>query len=147
MNAKSILCPIDFSPASMAALRLAVEEAKLRNARLDLLHVWEPGLEYTGEESPPIPFAAEFPRQRIESDLASLPIDLPAEQIRTHATAGDTRHDIVETAKQLGSELVVMGTHAHHGLSHWIIGSVCEDVLRRCTCPVLICRGPEKPDQ
>jgi nucleotide-binding universal stress UspA family protein len=145
MNSKSVLCPIDFSPASLAALRLAVKEAELRNATLDLLHVWQPGLEYT-DGSPPIPFAAEFPRERIESDLASLSIDLPPERIRTHATAGDTRHDIVETAKQLGSELVVMGTHAHSGLSHWIIGSVCEDVLRTCPCPVLICRGPEKSD-
>ena len=142
---KSVLCPIDYSAASIAALKLAVSEAKLREAHLDLLHVWQPGSEYS-EGSPPIPFEAEMPRAKIESDLASLPVDFPKDRIRLHATAGEPRHDIVETAKQLESELVVMGTHAQHGLRHWIIGGVCEEVLRTCPCPVLVCRGPDKAD-
>lgn len=142
MKEKSVLCPIDYSAASMAALELAAREATLRGATLDLMHVWQPGSEYSGG-SPPIPFEAELPREKIESDLASIPVDFPRDRIRTHATAGEPRHDIVETARQLGSELVVMGTHAHRGLQHWIVGSVCQDVLRTCPCPVLVCRGPE----
>ena len=145
MKTTSVLCPIDYSPASLAALKLAVAEAKLRGANLDLMHVWQPGAEYS-EGSPPIPFESEMPREKIESDLASLPVDFPTERIRLHATAGEPRHGIVEMAKQLDSELVVMGTHAHHGLKHWIVGGVCEEVLRTCPCPVLVCRGPGKAD-
>ena len=142
MATRSILCPVDFSAASLAALNHAVEEAKLRDARLDLLHVWQPGLEYSGE-GPPIPFAAEVPQQDIESDLASLEVDLPPQQVELHVSSGDPAHDIVDLATQLQSDLVVMGTHARHGLRRWIIGSVCEPVLRHCPCPVLVCRGPE----
>jgi universal stress protein A len=145
MSEKSVLCPIDYSPASMAALQLAVREATVRGAVLDLLHVWQPGADIVGD-APPIPFAAEMPREKIEADLASIPLSFPRDRVRTHATAGNAREDIVETARRLDSELVVMGTHAHHGLRHWIIGSVCEHVLRHCPCPVLVCRGPEKAD-
>lgn len=142
MTTHSVLCPIDFSQASLAALAQAVVEVKLRDARLDLLHVWQPGLEYAGE-GPPIPFASELPSEGIEADLAALPVDLPAEQVRMHVRSGDPAHEIVDLAAALHSDLVVMGTHARHGLRRWIIGSVCEAVLSRCACPVLVCRGPQ----
>lgn len=145
MTVKSVLCPIDYSPASMAALKLAVREARIRDATLDLLHVWEPGSEYS-ESALPIPFEAKLPREKIESDLATLPINLPDDRVRTHAGGGEPRHDIVQKAEELNSELVVMGTHARSGLKHWMVGSVCEDVLRTCPCPVLVCRGPEKAE-
>ena len=130
MTARSILCPVDFSAASLASIPLAVQEARLRDATLDLLHVWQPGLEYSGE-GPPIPFAAEFPKEEIESDLASLDVDLPDDRVRLHVTSGDPVKDIVELASKLNSELVVMGTHARRGLRRWIIGSVCEPLLRQ----------------
>ena len=91
---KSVLCPIDYSPASMAAVKLAVREARIRDAMLDLMHVWEPGSDYA-EQSPPIPFEAELPREKIESDLAAIPLDYPQDRIRVHATGGEPRHDIV----------------------------------------------------
>lgn len=140
---RSILCPVDFGSASLASLPLAVEQAQFRGATLHLLHVWQPGREYAGE-GPPIPFAAELPREQIQSDLASLDLDLPAQRVETHVSSGDPAKDIVELAEQLDSELVVMGTHARSGLRRWIIGSVCEEVLRHCPCPVLVCRGPEQ---
>lgn len=143
MTTRCILCPVDFSAASLAAIPLAVQEAKLRAATLDLLHVWQPGLEYAGE-GPPIPFSAELPKDEIESDLASLDVDLPTDRVRFHVTSGQPAKDIVDLARELDCELVVMGTHARRGLSRWIIGSVCEPVLRHCPCPVLVCRGPEK---
>lgn len=143
MKNRSILCPVDFSPASLSAVEMAVGEAKLRDATLDLMHVWQPGVEYVGE-GPPIPFAGEVPRQRIKSDLAGLKVDLPRDRVRLHVTSDDPSTDIVELAARLHSELVVMGTHAHRGIRHWFVGSVCKNVLRHAPCPVLICRGPEK---
>jgi nucleotide-binding universal stress UspA family protein len=143
MTTRSILCPVDFGAASLASIPLAAEQAKFRDATLHLLHVWQPGLEYAGE-GPPIPFAAELPKEKIESDLASLDVDLPPEQLQRHVSSGDPAKDIIELAEALDSELVVMGTHARGGLRRWIIGSVCEVVLRHCPCPVLVCRGPEQ---
>ena len=142
MLTTSILCPIDFSAASLAALSIAIEQAKARGAVLDLLHVWQPGLEYAGD-GPPIPCAAEQPTEKIEQDLVSLAVDLPEKRVRYHVTHGHPADDIVATAAELRSNLVVMGTHARQGVRRWIIGSVCESVLQSCPCPVLICRGPE----
>lgn len=147
-DSTSVLCPIDFSPASLAAIPLAIDQAQSRGAVLDLHHVWQPGREYSGD-GPPIPFAAEQPTERIENDLASLlqgDLSLPERmQVRFHVTSGEPSDDIVNLATELNSTLVVMGTHARRGVRHWIIGSVCAPVLRHCPCPVLITRGPEQP--
>ncbi len=142
MTIHRVLCAVDFSAASLAAVEQAAEEARLRGAILDLLHVWQPGLEYVGD-GPPIPFESELPRQRIEADLASIDVDLPAQRVCLHVTDGNPAQDIVKLAEQLSCELVVIGTHANSGFRRWIIGSVCESVLRQCPCGVLVCRGPE----
>ena len=144
MKSRSVLCPIDFDAAGLASLPLAVEQAKAREASLDLVHVWQPGREYA-EDGPPIPFSDEVPEARIKKDLAALPVDLPADRVRFHVTSGQPAQKIVELASQLDSELVVMGTHARHGLQRWIVGSVCEWVLHHCPSQILVCRGPE-PD-
>ncbi|MGI9470975.1 MAG: universal stress protein [Rubripirellula sp.] len=143
MPTSSVLCPVDFSPASLAAIPLAIDQAEARQVFLDLLHVWQPGREYVSD-GPPIPFATEQPTERIERDLASLMEEWPNAQVRYHVTSGNPADDIVSVATDLQSELVVMGTHARRGVRRWVIGSVCEPVLRHCPCPVLICRGPEQ---
>ncbi len=144
MAARCVLCPIDFDAASLAALPLAVEQAKARDAYLDLLHVWQPGREYV-KDGPPIPFAEEMPEEQIKQDLASLPIDLPAGRVRFHVTGGDKpAQDIVDLAAELDAELLVMGTHARRGLRRWIVGSVFDWVLHHCPFPILVCRGPEQ---
>lgn len=146
MTIGSVLCPIDFSTASLAALPVAAEEAKRRVSFLDLVHVWQPGLEYVGEAAP-IPMTQEAPVDAIRQDLAELPVNLPADRIRLHVEVGDASERIVKLAEHLESDLVVMGTHSRHGFSRWIIGSVCDAVLQRCPCPVLICRGPAKSEE
>ena len=145
MEEISVLCPIDFSPASLAAVTLAVEEAKRRGAVLDLVHIWEPSAGYVGEFAP-IPIEPTIPIESIQADLSTIAVDLPEDRVRRHVASGDPADQIIEMAKSLDSELVVMGTHARRGLARWIIGSVCDHVLQHSPCPVLICRGPEKSD-
>jgi nucleotide-binding universal stress UspA family protein len=50
---------------------------------------------------------------------------------------GSVAPEILQAARDLGSDLVVMGTHGRGGFEHWLLGSVAENVLRRATCPVL----------
>ncbi|GAB4048907.1 universal stress protein [Spirosoma litoris] len=56
------------------------------------------------------------------------------------------RHDktapagILNYAEEIKSDLIVLYTHGHTGLRHWIEGSVAEDVLNHSTQPVLIMR-------
>lgn len=145
MPTPSVLCPVDFGPASLVAVEVAVEEAKLRGAALDLLHVWKPNVAVSSE-GPPLSFEGEIPADEIENQLAALEVDLPKSRIRRHVTSGNPADNIVQSAIDLKSIMVVMGTHARHGLSRWIIGSVCDVVLRECPCPVLVCRGPDKAE-
>jgi nucleotide-binding universal stress UspA family protein len=50
---------------------------------------------------------------------------------------GHVANTIVEYAKTIQADLVVMGTHGRTGLAHFIIGSVAERVVRLAPCPVL----------
>ncbi|HEY6081715.1 MAG TPA: universal stress protein [Polyangiaceae bacterium] len=47
---------------------------------------------------------------------------------------------IVERAAEWQAELLVVGSHGHTGLKHWLLGSVAERVVRHAKCPVLVAR-------
>ena len=49
---------------------------------------------------------------------------------------------IVETAKAMGSDLIVMGTHGRSGVAHFVMGSVAEHVVRTAPCPVFTVGTP-----
>ena len=53
---------------------------------------------------------------------------------------GDARDTILETARTVHADLIVIGTHGRRGLARVLLGSVAEDVLRRAPCPVLAVR-------
>jgi nucleotide-binding universal stress UspA family protein len=53
---------------------------------------------------------------------------------------GDARDVIDQTAKELGIDLIVMGTHGRRGLKRALLGSVAETVVRAAPCPVLTVR-------
>lgn len=142
---RSVLCPVDFSAASLAAVAVAREEAQRRGAKLDLLHVWLPGRDMTGEV-PPIPLSQAAPVATLSEELRSLAADLPDERLGLHICDGDPVQMIVETATRLESVLLVVGSHARQGRANWMIGSVCGPLLECAPCPVLVCRGPEKAD-
>jgi nucleotide-binding universal stress UspA family protein len=48
---------------------------------------------------------------------------------------------IIDTAQDKGADLIVMGTHGRTGLTHALMGSVAEKVVRLAPCPVLVTRG------
>ena len=48
---------------------------------------------------------------------------------------------IVDEAKGMSAELLVMGTHGRRGLNHLLVGSVAEGVIRLTPCPVLLVRS------
>ena len=58
----------------------------------------------------------------------------------THVVDGDPRDVILGMAGTVHADLIVMGTHGRRGLSHLLLGSVAEDIVRRAPCPVLSVR-------
>jgi nucleotide-binding universal stress UspA family protein len=72
----------------------------------------------------------------------------PADIEQLHATAdaivGTPAMSIVEYAEGHDIDLIVMGTHGRGGMSHLLMGSVAERVVRTARCPVLTVREPKK---
>jgi universal stress protein A len=74
---------------------------------------------------------------------------MAAEQVRSQVKAvtqvcvGNPARAIVQTARDLPADLIVIATHGRTGLKHVLLGSVAEHVVQRAPCPVLIVRENE----
>jgi universal stress protein A len=144
---RRILVPVDFSMHSEAALRLAADLARRYDGALHLVHVFDP-VAY------PLPdgyvlftpsqlneLLAQFDRQL--TSLKTLALAAGAPQVETHLRQGACATDICDFAKDGAFDLIVMGTHGRSGLSHLLLGSVAERVLRMAPCPVLTVKAPD----
>ena len=82
-------------------------------------------------------------RQTAREQLSRLAAGLQKRRlsVRTLLGVGAAYDVIVDVAKKLKVDLIVMSTHGRTGLSHFLIGSVAERVVRSATCPVLTVRG------
>ncbi len=52
--------------------------------------------------------------------------------------------ELIRYARREQMDLIVMGTHGRAGLSHVLMGSVAEKVVRKSPCPVLTIRHPDQ---
>jgi nucleotide-binding universal stress UspA family protein len=147
---RRILVPVDFSPASRAALEYAVFLARRFDAGVEVLHVWEPPL-YVGPEititAPGRAVTlAEFARTEasrgMEEFLASLDrAGLPS--LNGRVDSGPPAATILRVATDEHCDLIVMGTRGRTGLAHALLGSVAEKVVRRASCPVVTVHAPD----
>ncbi len=148
---KRILVPTDFSACSRAALDYALMLARRFEARLELLHVvWTPppfiGFEVMMVQVSDSSTFGQLVRKQAEEEMQKLVDTIEPEireQIQRRFVVGEASEAIVETAKGEGQDLIVMGTHGRSGLSHMVLGSVTEKVVRRAPCPVLTIRAVE----
>jgi len=143
MNASRILVPIDFSAGSRRALDYAVELNKTLEAALEALLVVEavhlanpasilgPGknLRMLVDEQCRVGTAqlAELKQQYARKGI----------ELHTRLALGSPADTICSVAKKDRADLIVMATHGRTGLSHLILGSVAEHVVRSAPCPVL----------
>jgi nucleotide-binding universal stress UspA family protein len=138
-----ILVPTDGSAGSDAAAAYACDLAVALGARLTLLHVFTaptvllPDAVYaaTPEELRPLEEACLAKLRGLADELAR-----PELAIDVEAVEGNPTERIVETAKLRLVDLIIMGTHGRTGLSHLLLGSVAERVIRSAPCPVLTVR-------
>ncbi|HDO1327665.1 TPA: universal stress protein [Aeromonas veronii] len=138
---KILLCPVDFSQMSRAVLDYAVFMAQSHQAQLKLIHVVDQlhGFDsYKILHMTAIEITHEMERQartQLKELVATLPI--PATFDIRFGRAAD---EIVIQAKEDEVELIVMGSHGRSGISHLLVGSVAESVVRHAPCPVLVVR-------
>lgn len=144
-----ILVPLDFSAASRAALEQAAMLARVFDARLDVLHVWEPAPAVTPAQLGWMAGDADAFCGRIEGELGERVAQLVAEvapdladRIEIAVEAGYVAHTVLEKLESDPYDLVVMGTHGRRGLKHLVLGSVAERLVRSAPCPVMTTRAP-----
>lgn len=134
-----IVVGIDASDTSRLALRWALEEGRLRQAAVEVVHTWH------------APYAGVYPynmpvldpeiyekaaKQVLDSavdaeDTSGLPV--PVERI---VTAGGAANAILEAAK--GANLVVVGSRGLGGFTGLLLGSVSHQVTHHAPCPVVV---------
>lgn len=141
---QSILVPIDFSDPSGAALDLAAGLAKLFGARLHLLHCYQINV---GGISP---YGLVLPENfdRDVRDAAARKLGEWGEKARAqgvetqeHLSPLFPSQAIADAAREVGADLIVMGTRGLTGLKHVMLGSVAERTIRTAPCPVLTVKG------
>lgn len=145
---RKILCAVDFSESSRAALREAAFLARRFGAELTLLHVEEtlPGGEAALLSCPPdvckrtaFEVGHSLETWRLEAE------DLVGRPVAVALTSGSPAREILRTAADGGFDLVVTGTRGRTGVARLVLGSAAEEVVRRAPCPVLVAREPGAP--
>jgi universal stress protein A len=148
---KKILVPVDFSPPSKRALQIALELGSRFDAAVELLHVVEypayaiPDMSVTVAGTAPMMFDA-YAQQTGENEMkkmlaaATTEIARAGVRVSSSVVRGNARDTIIDTAKNGGFDLIVMGTHGRTGLDHILLGSVAERVVRKASCAVLTTR-------
>jgi nucleotide-binding universal stress UspA family protein len=137
---KRLLCPVDFSDSSLAALRLAFSLAEEADADLTILHVfdWPPDSELIVERFDEPEFRKVI-EERAHRRLDSLVTDDVREWCRpaTKVAYGRPYRAILDIAEREGADLIVMGVHGRNPLDLAVFGSTTNHVVRRAPCPVL----------
>ena len=139
---KLILCPIDFSDTSAHALETAIELATQLNAKIHLVHVYQyPAFSMPEADlATPIDLSLQYDYvDRLKQQLEDLRNKYSDSGINVGSTLaeGVPYVEIVETAKKINADLIIIGTHGRTGLSHMLLGSVAERVVRSSVVPVL----------
>ena len=139
---RRILCPVDFSDCSRRAVDHAMAIARWYGGNVTALHVFPLPPVAAAPTGPillePVLLTAEM-REQLLADARRLLKTESAPGVATDAVLreGTAAAEILEQARSMGADLVVMGTHGRSGVDRLLLGSVTEKVLRKASCPVL----------
>jgi len=149
----AILVPVDFSPASEAAVVWAADIAASRKTNLVILHVVHDLGEAPG-------FYAVKGRkkqlQRMEDIAADMLDDFQKKLVEKNPNLGEIKRArlelivglpvprILEFIKKIEPEMVIMGSQGRTGLGYLMLGSKAEQMVRLCPVPVTVVKAPEE---
>jgi len=151
MRFRKILCPVDFSEGSNAALAVAVRIANESAANLVIAHAWQ------------LPIGSALPEVALPQDLyndvlgaaneglehaVATARKLGAQSVSSELLGGPPWAEVVQLLEHDAAfDLVIMGTHGRTGVSRILLGSVAEKIVRHAPCSVLAVRktATDKP--
>ncbi|MBN2231440.1 MAG: universal stress protein [Deltaproteobacteria bacterium] len=144
MLIKKVLALTDGSELSRNALRYASEICRLHEAELFLLTVVDKVPSYVDAEINHEIFEKMEEVLRTEVATCAGYCETAGVGCRSEVRHGIPYEEIVNYAKEIDADMIVMATHGHSGLSHILLGSVAEKVVRHAPCPVLTVRPKGK---
>ena len=132
-----ILCPVDFFPASDAAVSYAVGLGANYGATIHLLHVITPILpnEYAIDTVEIMKSMEKSTAEEMKKLVAR--VKEAGVSIYTEIRTGDVYDQIKQAIEVVQPELVVMGTHGRRGVERWFMGSTTEKLMRHSPVPLL----------
>jgi nucleotide-binding universal stress UspA family protein len=143
-----ILVATDFSEPARLALDAAIALAKRSGAELHLCHAVDIALPLAEPHGFVLPVewvseARRIARGKLDEEVARV----RAQGLTTSAQLGDgpAAYAIAEHARQLGADLVAIGTHGHTGLKHVLLGSVAERTIEHAPCSVWVVKAGGRP--
>ena len=157
---KKILYATDLTKNSAQAFQYAMDLADMYSAQIHILHVVEPmpaGVKpFLELQHPEFNYKKESEKikEEITSKLSSF-----CDSVRTgepectfkvetaEVSEGYPATEILDKAKKIKCDLIVMGTHGKGIISHTLLGSVAERVLRRTNTPLLVVPLPENESE
>lgn len=140
LDISKILCPLDFSAFSEIALPTAIELAKIFGASIVLSHVVDARFDYAEWTAQAAINNSQFLAKSAEEHLQKLSQQIKDVKTEVHVTVGIPHRVMTDYVEDKGVDLVVMPTHGRKGISHALLGSVAEKLVRHVACPVLTIR-------
>jgi nucleotide-binding universal stress UspA family protein len=139
---KVVLVALDFSAPGLAALAWALDHAAAIGASLHVVHVIDRRWRLADLTSDPATLAGELAQveRAAAGELRRLTEEARARLagVHEHVAVGRPADEIVRLAHDLAAQTVVVGSHGHDAISHLLVGSVAERVVRTATCNVMV---------
>lgn len=138
---KKILCPVDFSDTSMNAAYNAINFASEIKAEITFIHIIDiQALQNIGDLSGGAINNIDFLVEEEKPVLNKLKEECEKKgvKVKTILTHGEPHSVILETMKEGGFDIVIMGTHGRKGFTRAVLGSMAENIVRKSDIPVLL---------
>ena len=145
-----ILCPLDFSKCSKVALKNAIELTKKINGELHLFHailMYEDDSYKPDDRLPDNIVSYELIEEISNQKLRNIATDHQEKSFRlvtASSRAFSAAEEILNYAEEKQVDLIIMGTHGRSAITHFLLGSVAERVIRMAKCPVMTFRKDSK---
>jgi len=147
---KTIIAALDFSNSTPGVLEMAGGIAKAYGASLHLLHVMEPEPTYTAygftpDEFPVIHTFQEEVKKRAQAKLeeAAASVRHLVPDVTVKVSEGNPLPSVLDYIRDVGGDMVVLGTHGHGVVASLLLGSVAEGLVRKAAVPTLVVPAPE----
>ncbi|PZR27760.1 MAG: hypothetical protein DI535_09245 [Citrobacter freundii] len=144
---KKIIIAIDQNKSADKVISVGYEIAQKLNAEIILLHVINEAAYYAADYSPLTGFEGAYSEATAElindiekgasAFLDNLQRKINDPLVKTALRQGDSAEAIVEFATEQQADLIVMGTHRHHGIENVFLPDVAVHVLKHASTPLL----------